>query len=510
MQKGFISKILEFHYENFPENYARAIVEFFESDNIPDEFYKDSQVEGMFTEWFVFDYKMINGRSVMENYLKENFDDLSKEEVLVYKDLLDSEYGFFVVKDVKKGKGLTLESVNNGKIYKVKEKNGSKIIEKKEMITTRVGKVGNHWELVGSDGLRFGEVDSNIRKAIKLWYKDKYGKLTPKEVYREFYKNKKNKKPGELQFSMHEKSMKEYAKSINPPEVKKNFQTFLETYNLDRYFNVDIVQGWLYDLGLKNSKSPFRDISDVMFVFHSLIEESDWSEEVIDELMSLLSALHNITPLKQLKGKTPKEMVENELPDDYRPQIEMSTREFNLEAVNNFNKAAIFIQDGKIEKARKIAQKGLRELYEDRLVYKESFRIFANLAAVYITRDNLKGAEQLVDMALSLNPNYSFGQKVKGDIERIKKEIVESERKRQKVPEIIWEDILSSRDRLLAKNSPEVEYYNFLKKTKINFSTDEATREPKAFFRLDGKKMSRNEPCPCGSGKKYKKCCLRV
>jgi SWIM/SEC-C metal-binding protein len=24
----------------------------------------------------------------------------------------------------------------------------------------------------------------------------------------------------------------------------------------------------------------------------------------------------------------------------------------------------------------------------------------------------------------------------------------------------------------------------------------------------EGPKLSRNEPCPCGSGKKYKKCCL--
>jgi uncharacterized protein YecA (UPF0149 family) len=23
----------------------------------------------------------------------------------------------------------------------------------------------------------------------------------------------------------------------------------------------------------------------------------------------------------------------------------------------------------------------------------------------------------------------------------------------------------------------------------------------------DGRKVGRNEPCPCGSGKKYKKCC---
>ena len=27
--------------------------------------------------------------------------------------------------------------------------------------------------------------------------------------------------------------------------------------------------------------------------------------------------------------------------------------------------------------------------------------------------------------------------------------------------------------------------------------------------RLDGPKVGRNEPCPCGSGKKYKKCCGR-
>jgi uncharacterized protein YecA (UPF0149 family) len=28
-------------------------------------------------------------------------------------------------------------------------------------------------------------------------------------------------------------------------------------------------------------------------------------------------------------------------------------------------------------------------------------------------------------------------------------------------------------------------------------------------FRREGKKIGRNEPCPCGSGKKYKKCCGR-
>ena len=32
--------------------------------------------------------------------------------------------------------------------------------------------------------------------------------------------------------------------------------------------------------------------------------------------------------------------------------------------------------------------------------------------------------------------------------------------------------------------------------------------EPQQPARRDSKKVGRNDPCPCGSGKKYKKCCL--
>ena len=36
---------------------------------------------------------------------------------------------------------------------------------------------------------------------------------------------------------------------------------------------------------------------------------------------------------------------------------------------------------------------------------------------------------------------------------------------------------------------------------------DTAVREPK---RRDVKKVYPNDPCPCGSGKKYKQCCGRI
>lgn len=37
-----------------------------------------------------------------------------------------------------------------------------------------------------------------------------------------------------------------------------------------------------------------------------------------------------------------------------------------------------------------------------------------------------------------------------------------------------------------------------------NCGHSHATHEP---YVRDGGKIGRNDPCPCGSGKKYKKCC---
>jgi preprotein translocase subunit SecA len=49
----------------------------------------------------------------------------------------------------------------------------------------------------------------------------------------------------------------------------------------------------------------------------------------------------------------------------------------------------------------------------------------------------------------------------------------------------------------------------------IDFTTEEEVEAKKInlnpFHETGGgkKKVGRNDPCPCGSGKKYKRCCLR-
>ncbi|MDC1278620.1 SEC-C metal-binding domain-containing protein, partial [Pelagibacteraceae bacterium] len=64
-------------------------------------------------------------------------------------------------------------------------------------------------------------------------------------------------------------------------------------------------------------------------------------------------------------------------------------------------------------------------------------------------------------------------------------------------------------------------FENLLNKLKMDFVTilinlkivqeptqeEVSTEKNKINPKYNGKKISRNDPCPCGSGKKYKKCC---
>ena len=83
-----------------------------------------------------------------------------------------------------------------------------------------------------------------------------------------------------------------------------------------------------------------------------------------------------------------------------------------------------------------------------------------------------------------------------------------------------------------ASTSCSLRYYDYLKQYKINFATEEEVQTDLSQIKIQakdyeitdpnkskksspgskkrGKKIGRNSPCPCGSGKKYKKCCLKI
>ena len=57
-----------------------------------------------------------------------------------------------------------------------------------------------------------------------------------------------------------------------------------------------------------------------------------------------------------------------------------------------------------------------------------------------------------------------------------------------------------------AQKDPAIKEENLIYHGSQENSSDNSSSTPSQPYRRETKKVGRNEPCPCGSGKKYKKC----
>jgi preprotein translocase subunit SecA len=73
----------------------------------------------------------------------------------------------------------------------------------------------------------------------------------------------------------------------------------------------------------------------------------------------------------------------------------------------------------------------------------------------------------------------------------------------------IKEETLKILFRIQITESSPVEELAEPKEQEMTFSHGDASQHKKQPVKRDGRKVGRNDPCPCGSGKKYKKCCGR-
>jgi preprotein translocase subunit SecA len=72
--------------------------------------------------------------------------------------------------------------------------------------------------------------------------------------------------------------------------------------------------------------------------------------------------------------------------------------------------------------------------------------------------------------------------------------------------ERIREESLVTLSRIQLLKQKPVEEMPKATRRPMRFSHGNAVEKPET-IRREGKKVGRNDPCPCGSGKKYKKCC---
>ncbi len=111
-----------------------------------------------------------------------------------------------------------------------------------------------------------------------------------------------------------------------------------------------------------------------------------------------------------------------------------------------------------------------------------------------------------------LDPHDKFPFPI--DLQEYYNEEYEKRREKSNMPYTFDEESFRISDLIVSfamggyERQPEKEAVVYDCKDDENYDTDyQEYQEP---FVREGRKIGRNEPCPCGSGKKYKKCCLNM
>jgi len=155
LRPNTISRLLGYYFNTpkYDSDLIRSTREFFDKPN----FERNQGVSGVgesigfYNEWFMYDFLLSSNETPLANFVRMNPFSMSKEEIRVYEDLLDNHFDLFEILDVKPTKGMALKSLHDQKEFFVEEFSVSLDAQKGFGIFTRVAKVGDHYEMVGSD-----------------------------------------------------------------------------------------------------------------------------------------------------------------------------------------------------------------------------------------------------------------------------------------------------------------------------------------------------------------------
>lgn len=188
MPKHTIKNLLDFYFGNddFKEEIIGALKDFFEQSDLGKESVLEVEEGGdeLFNEWFVHDYRLKNGKTLLEDYYSRNPAELSRQQMKIYKDLQSSIFSLFQIILVKQGKGLKILDLLTNIEYEVREVMATYQLKQGDILFQRIAMIDGHYELVGADNnLAFiGGFDKKILENIEF---DKI-KLNPKLCYHIF------------------------------------------------------------------------------------------------------------------------------------------------------------------------------------------------------------------------------------------------------------------------------------------------------------------------------------
>jgi hypothetical protein len=288
LPKGSISKIYKYYFTS-PEyggDVMCALREFFDRPDLERSGsldMGDEIGEGLFNEWFLYDFKMKNDKTPLENFIARNPFRLGNKEMALYRNLLDNKFGIFEVLSIKRDQGLDLRDLQTDMEWFVYEKSLTHQAKIRDVLFGRIANVGDHYELVGANTFLM-DIDEAARKR----YRKEKGKITPKEA---------NKIWGR-QFSSAGSSVVESKQEIltRRKELEQELVDMLKETESD--FELAHVLDAIYNEA---------DNDDMMKVVAMFDRGGDATE--LENVLELVSDAWNYFPHKILNGFSPNEVI---------------------------------------------------------------------------------------------------------------------------------------------------------------------------------------------------------
>ena len=302
-------------------------------------------------------------------------------------------------------------------------------------------------------------------------------------------------------------------KSLTPKEHQQ-IRTYLEEIKKYVYSSKkNLLHEWIHTLDVDDAQLELREFlillrsmpgfkKDVQNIVHHLI---DHEPDAYWDYIRVINQLQE----DEKRGRKLFEKIQKKYPYDCYIARDLGLYYFNKKRYDDaetYFLNALAIVDKRAEDEAYNVDSIFSTIYDDYI------RVLDSLEDLYATRKTSGKQKRWL-------------KNKKNQIEKNQKQLSYSPRM-EKMDESMAE-ILHNDQKVEAENSYPMKYYDFLSQFNIDFETDESVEVTETFLpiteqslfgseeknppftqrRFAGKKIGRNNPCPCGSGKKYKKCC---
>ncbi|MDP2950956.1 MAG: hypothetical protein Q8N55_01085 [bacterium] len=392
MEKGTIKKILDYYLsKQFQDETMRATKEFFNQPSLAPggELRLEEGDIPLFEEWFLFDYKMRNGKTPLEDFFEQNPLCLPVACLQIYRDLRENYYGPYVVLEVRRGEALTLKHLQTNKVFEVRECVATFGVRVGMIFFSRVAKVADHYELIGAN--LSGMLD-NVNKRVEQCFSKIKFSWNPK-LFKEFIADKDYLQSVEL------------FESLEQAELAMS--KFLKKHELIKFINVENIKEWIYK-GF--GQGDYRaGLNMLMGLVHPNYQNY---EQACNELIELYPSFYNLCPQKYLQGLSPKEARAKA--DDRGEMPEYGTKICPFPPLGwdkHYQKAFRQMKRAQFALALVEFDKVFRYMFKQITTFPEVYRFYGNKAICHFALGQQKLGKKMMDIALELNPYYDFAKR---------------------------------------------------------------------------------------------------